>query len=232
MAELVPKFTHLPPPEGTNRIDLARFSPNFREPEEHGLTGVQPKPAYYHLYDLPEEAVENLAYHFDYEYLDHPPPSEYTDLLKNRVGEWRSRRDQSDLVSLELDNHVLIWDFRHHYEQQLTVLSSTTRTLYSACETARSTRHLTKWMDEEHDVDLDEDEIHRRFQPLVEKDLMYREGKRYLNLAVPLRNYTPEPDVLERLLAMVREYGGRNGDGSYRIPLSQPLGKEEVRVVP
>lgn len=63
MLELLPRLTHLVPPNGAVHLSIDRFSPYFDDAAEHGITRVEPWPAYARVFP-PQADVERLAYHF------------------------------------------------------------------------------------------------------------------------------------------------------------------------
>jgi ribosomal peptide maturation radical SAM protein 1 len=65
--QLLPYLVHLSPPVGLSELSIERFSPYYDEPEQFGLTNLQPIPAYYDIFPA-ESDFHNLAYHFTAEY--------------------------------------------------------------------------------------------------------------------------------------------------------------------
>jgi hypothetical protein len=57
------------------------------------------------------------------------------------------------------------------------------------------------------------EEIERRLEPLVADGLLVRDGARYLALAVPLGEYRPPPEVLDRFVEMTKTLGQRTTAG-------------------
>lgn len=61
--QLLPFLVHLNPPVGLSELSIDRFSPYFDNPEQFGLTNLQPFPAYYDVFPV-ESDLHDLAYHF------------------------------------------------------------------------------------------------------------------------------------------------------------------------
>jgi ribosomal peptide maturation radical SAM protein 1 len=61
--QLLPFLVHLNPPVGLSELTIDRFSPYFDNPEQFGLTNLQPIPAYYDVFPV-ESDLHDLAYHF------------------------------------------------------------------------------------------------------------------------------------------------------------------------
>ena len=88
LAREIPLFVHLQPPCGVVWIALKRFSPYWREPDRYGLKDVRPSPSYACIYPFPEADLRNLAFFFDYEYVEPRQPLEYSRPLRQAVGDW------------------------------------------------------------------------------------------------------------------------------------------------
>lgn len=111
MAEMVPALVHLQPPMGCCRISLLRFSPYFEEREALGVCKVRPLDAYRTIYPFPEEDLEQLAYFFDYDYLDDRDPLAYVSPLIEAVAAWRDKVGAS-LTYTRSGEDLLIRDTR------------------------------------------------------------------------------------------------------------------------
>jgi ribosomal peptide maturation radical SAM protein 1 len=86
---LLPFLVHLNPPVLLSELSIERFSPYFNQPEQFGLTDLQPIPAYYDVFPV-ESDLHNLAYHFAAEY-DSGSLKNTTVIkeLKGAVARWR-----------------------------------------------------------------------------------------------------------------------------------------------
>jgi magnesium-protoporphyrin IX monomethyl ester (oxidative) cyclase len=65
MASLLPMLEHLQPPTGCRKLRIDRFSPNFNQAAELGFSDVRPASAYAAIFNLPDRALENMAYFFE-----------------------------------------------------------------------------------------------------------------------------------------------------------------------
>lgn len=63
MRNLVPKISHLHPPQGVSRIIIDRYSPYHSFPGKYGIESLSPLPSYYQLYPR-QVRINDLAYHF------------------------------------------------------------------------------------------------------------------------------------------------------------------------
>lgn len=202
MAEIVPLLTHLPPPASISRIRLDRFSPNFFDAERQGFRDVRPVECYRHIYrSLPAEALHNLAYYFDYDYRLPQDPDGYAAALDDAVYEWGEVHAQSALFSIDLADHLMIWDLRPVAQQFLTVLSGLERRVYLACDAISYPRRLAAALS------CREDDVAAAVAPLVDRGLILRDGERLLALAIPVGEYEPAPAIVERFHAVAQAVG-------------------------
>ena len=73
MADLALSLVHLQPPI-LARLQLQRFSPYFDKPHEHALEIEGPVFHYAFAYPCSSSDLFDLAYDFNYRYVDHPDP--------------------------------------------------------------------------------------------------------------------------------------------------------------
>ncbi|MBF8193708.1 RiPP maturation radical SAM C-methyltransferase [Nonomuraea sp. K274] len=92
LPELVDAIDFLTPPSGMEPVRLDRFSPYHADPAAFGLVNVRPKPVYRHLYPFPGEALERIAYYFDFDHADGGQPDAYAGPALERVRRWTGRR--------------------------------------------------------------------------------------------------------------------------------------------
>ena len=185
MAELLPLLTHLTPPQTAKSIRLDRYSPNFELGPELGFESIEPCRAYRHVYPLPPEALQNLAYHFDFRYPDGRDVEAYTAPVAREIERWRAVHGESSLTAVDRGAALWIWDLRPAATQALTVLEGLERDLYLACDGIRGLRRLAG------EMALPADEIEARLQPLLDRGLMLRQGDLLLSLAIPSRPARP-----------------------------------------
>lgn len=204
MASVIPSLVHLPPPQSFNGIRMDRFSPNFFDAERLGFRDLTPLPAYRHIYDLPEEAIANLAYYFTFHYRQPQEPREYVVPFLRALRRWQRQHHDSDLFAVDTPDALLLWDLRSDARMPLTVLRDRDRELYRSCDAAAGIRQLAATHT------MSESEIADRLDPLVEKGFMVGDPSsaghsRYLALAVPLGDYVPAPEIAARFRQVARD---------------------------
>ncbi len=198
MAAVVPWLTHLTPPRGCGRLRLDRFSPNFTDSERLGFTAVRPVESYRHIYDgLPETAIRNLAYYFQFDYAD-GRTLEYVEPMRRAVARWRRAHAQSELCSAADADRRAICDLRPSATIPLTILEGMERALYEACDAIADVRGLTT-IARTFDAAATEATVNERLRPLVRQGLLLQDGARYLALAIPSGDYRPSAAAMRRL---------------------------------
>jgi len=191
MAELIPKLHHLPPPLAMSPIFVERFSPNFFRSAEMGLANVRPMPAYRHLYDLPDEELEEMAFFFDHGYREPQDVAGYVRPVKQRMFEWWDFYGTGTLAVIDRGDHLLICDTRPAAVDSLTVLAGPAREVYLACDDIATVASL-----ERQGGGLSRRQVEDILMPLADKGLLLREGETVLALAVAhvLDGRTTQPE--------------------------------------
>lgn len=142
MAELVPLLHHLPPPSGAGRIRLDRFSPLFTSRED--LINVRPMLAYRWIFGLPDSALEQLAYFFEFDYADGRDPDAYAAPLVQAVARWIDpQRPRERLDAVRAGEVVMVTDTRALAQRPAHVLSGALARLLLACDRPRQLAGLT-----------------------------------------------------------------------------------------
>lgn len=141
MAQLLPQLEHLQPPVGCGRIRLDRFSPNFQQADSMGFTSVRPTGAYGAIYDVPTEALADLAYFFE-GYA--PTAAHEEDLLelKSAIATWRSHwepgSEPPNLLGMQVGDRCLIKDTRSCAVDFFYLASVLETSIIDICRSARA----------------------------------------------------------------------------------------------
>lgn len=142
MADIMDSLHHLHPPHSIDRIRLDRFSPNFYDAKNLGIVNIKPMRNYSLVYDLPGEAVAEIAYFFNFEYADGRDPHTYTGAARDAVARWRANRANRGLNCVDHGDYLVIWDFRPGAMRMVTVLRSRDRAVYLYCDQHRSLQQI------------------------------------------------------------------------------------------
>lgn len=186
MAKLSARVCHLPRPSGVNVVRLDRFSPNFNQSGQLGFTRLRPVPFYSFLYDLPESALHNLAYYFAYDYKVPQQVARYADPLVKSVHAWTTTWRHSELISVDLEDRLFLFDTRPRAKTPLSILSGEDRELYLACDAITDASALDTSSVE-------------RLRALAVNGHMEIEGSKHLSLAVAIGDYQPSRAAMKRL---------------------------------
>ena len=200
MAELTMQVCHLPRPECVTAIRLDRFSPNFNESDRLGFTKVRPLPFYEFVYDVPESSRRNLAYYFAYDYNSPQDVAGYAAPLLRRVHAWKTTWRHSELVSIDINGRLLLFDTRPRARYRISMLAGEDRELYLACDAITDSSQVDA-------------SSAARLDTMVDRGLMLKDGGRYLSLAVPIGDDAPAGVAASRLRGMFASSASRAHDG-------------------
>ncbi|MDX2041384.1 MAG: RiPP maturation radical SAM C-methyltransferase [Acidobacteriota bacterium] len=187
LARMLPLLAHLQPPNYALSMRLDRFSPNFNQHTELGFKDLKPFPAYNYVYQLPPEAVANLAYYFTFEYAEPRDVESYVRPVAEEVARWKQAYETSDLFMLEQSGRLLLWDSRPTAKRRLTALTDKEKFLYLACDQVSTARQIADAWSKHSGWPFNQanlEDIRQTLDEFVEAGLMLRQGDSYLALAV------------------------------------------------
>ncbi len=174
-------LTHLFPPAGVFPVRFDRFSPYFDEAGDYGLD-LQPVDWYELTYPFPRASLANLAYYFS----DHNYGAAYATNaarmvgpLREKVERWKALWRSAARPELRLDARggvAYVFDSRTGTPVQYP-LGDAARRVLEVLATAKTLPSLAK---ELGDVDVEAE-----VAGLMERGLVFHEGKRYMSLIMP-----------------------------------------------
>jgi hypothetical protein len=185
MAELMPRLVHLPPPAAGARVRLDRFSPYFREPARHGITGVRPAWAHDYAYaPLPPAERARIAYFFEFDHADGRQPETYAAVALDAVDRWyEASRRHARLEFVRTDDGPAVYDTREG-DRRLTPLSPLERRVLTHFDGARSLASLLDARPEPGAAALPPDEAMSTVQALRRHGWLIEEGDLLLSVVV------------------------------------------------
>ncbi len=138
MAEILPLLTHLPPPAFCCRIRMDRFSPLYTRARELGLANVRAMQAYSYVFPLPESALGELAYFFEFDYPDGRQPVDYARGAIDCVQEWIALTETKPprLDAYGTSDLLVIEDTRPCAIRGRHIFTGLAARLYRECDTA------------------------------------------------------------------------------------------------
>ena len=185
MAELLSLFAHLQRPTGCFPVSIMRFSSYFQNAEKLGLRRLRPGLAYAHIFPLPREEIEGLAYYFQCDYPD-GDPVEYSRPVRQAVEIWQTLWERSRDEQPRLDlyrakgSSLLVVDTRPCAVQPAHRLEGLAADLVTRCDIARNIPGLVK----ELAGRAGEDAIRETLRALVDARLVWRDEGKYVSLPV------------------------------------------------
>jgi ribosomal peptide maturation radical SAM protein 1 len=183
MAADIAALVHLEPPDLV-RLGIDRFSPYHEEAAALGLRVLGPKRFYRALYDVDPASLEELAYFFEVAHLDGRDPDAYISPTKQAIERWRSVRKEAALTCRVGPDFLVIDDQRPGLAARY-VLDRAEAEIYLACDAGATVSGILRSLPEEISAALEVDDVQGLVDDLTTSKLLYREGERYLALAVP-----------------------------------------------
>jgi ribosomal peptide maturation radical SAM protein 1 len=199
-AQKMDRLVHLQAPARIVRVRYDRYSPYQSQPEKYGVK-MRPSRFYPFVYPLDDEEIEELAYFFE----DAPGSARGAsgpgvELMRQSVIDWAdSYLKGPAILSMEPEDDALVLvDTRPVAHQMVHRLEGAAKTLYLACEKARTKRGL-------YNLGIAPIEVDTLLADLDRKALIYQENDRVLALAVrgELPTLNIENSGLGRILAEV-----------------------------
>jgi len=188
MAGLIPSLTHLEAPS-LIPLDVERFSPYFEHPAELGLEIVGPLQPYRLIYPSEGVHLEDLAYSFDYRYLDGRQPQDYVQNLRQAVEDWQSHTSSTfgSLRSRRGPGFLVVEDRRPNREPVEYGMGEREAAIYLACDAGATPAGIRESLRARGLPCPHVEEIGEFLEELREARLVYEEDGRYLALALPAR---------------------------------------------
>lgn len=183
--QLLTRIGHLPPPGGTGRIWMERFSPIYVDREAFPARFIKPEKSYAYVYPARVD-LERAAYFFDYELEGTLPETE--PVLKQTLAAveawqeaWRGP-NRPTLTFRSAPGFTQIDDLRHPEAPGTYTLVRPLADLYLAANSRpRTVAALRRQLELPHP----EEELESALDQLCEQGVMMRDGDFFLALALP-----------------------------------------------
>ncbi|ASJ53646.1 hypothetical protein BP422_08790 [Brevibacillus formosus] len=201
VVDVIQALTHLDPPGICSPIRLDRFSPYFNHASEHGIVNIRPMFAYHLVYqEQSRETLLKLAYHFEFDYASIQNPASYTQALIREIDSWQKQHSQSEFFSVDLGLHLVLVDLRPiRLENHMLVLTGLEKAIFQFCDSIHSYKGICEYL-EKNQISHTQKDVKDILNRFVQQKWMLTESDMYLSLAVPLGNYSPKKQGLERLI--------------------------------
>jgi hypothetical protein len=195
MSGLVPSLTHLQPPNFV-RMLVQRFSPYHQSPADFGIRLDGPTEHYRLVY--PEGTrLDDLAYYFDFSYLDGRDPDDYVGDLRDAIAAWSRlhERNRGALTYRHGPGFVRIVDNREPLGYTSYVLEGEQAAAYLACDGGTTASAVCRELARQGHASLVQSEVEEFLRELVEARLMFESEGHFVSLALPA---FPERDAARR----------------------------------
>jgi hypothetical protein len=182
------------------RVRMDRFGPLYSQAAEFGLENVRPMAAYSYVYPLPESALRNTAYFFEYDYRDGRRPGDYAAAVVRRAEEWVGlfATKPVRLDAYEVGNMLVIADTRLCATRPRHIFTGLAARVYHECDTAAKVPSLARRLH------ASEDDVRNAIQRFMDEKLMAEMDGQFASLAVfRNREATPAPQVAESSLVAI-----------------------------
>jgi hypothetical protein len=182
---------------------LQRYSPYYREREEH-FAAVWPARGYSNIYrELSPEAISNLAYNYEFESKGSSP-----DVASHRrrlasFEETCRGGGGGALLHVEIPGQrMLVLDLRPGAVQCLSELDEVEAFVLKCCD-GMQTRGLLG--ERALGNSIGSDELDRALEQLVRRNVVMRDGDTYLAISLPIRSAALEEKTLDQLVRRCHE---------------------------
>jgi ribosomal peptide maturation radical SAM protein 1 len=179
---------HLQPPVSVGRLWLERFSPNFSQHAELGISDIRPEPTYAHVYPDGLD-LSRIAYFFEYTAAPVVPISEHKETVAY-VDEWRAAWSSPHppfLVYQRGAERLTVTDGRDPEHPRVTSFGRLGALVYECCApVGRSLSRVVESVRTATGGDVDRETIQSELDTFVSLGLMLEEGGHYLSLALPI----------------------------------------------
>ncbi len=188
MAALLRQLAHLQPPTGLFEVQVHRFAPFHTDPIGRGIGPIRAARPYRHIYALPDDTIERIAYYFERSEAFQPP--ETIRQLADAITSWRMSATRGDeiLIALDSPDATRIRDGRSCRSAATHLLKGFERDLHRACDGARRPEEIAEELNSSTETVL------KAAAGLEERGLLLALDGRLLALAVNVPHAEGDPD--------------------------------------
>jgi len=204
---LLPLLAHLDPPGTCANIRLDRFSPNFDQAEARGFENVHATAAYSLVYPYSEDALQSIAYYFEFSVRGQDAEPHYGSALSSAVEWWTTLKDRASLFSVDIGKRLAVCDARQPDSIVSYVFTDAERLIVRYCDEIRSASELEIHL-HNNGVDSESLPLDTCLSSLISKGLLLHESGRYLSLVVAVGVYGPPRDISSTFMRAIRETVG------------------------
>jgi len=168
-------------------LSVERFSPYYNEPAAFGIEILGAKAHYHFAYPLKRAELNKIAYAFEHRLVSSTDVAEGLALLRDVVDDWQSAEGSAGIGTLKLyrgPGFSIIKDRRPSRIPSDFRLGEAESLIYEACDEGASVATLSVKLAGNGDVAAATRRLLLFLSSLLDAGLVFREGNRYLSLAV------------------------------------------------
>jgi hypothetical protein len=154
---------------------------------------------------LSQDEVDNLAYFFDYDYIQPQPPNPYIKELEQLCQQWQNQQHAPSLFYIEHQDSSIIFDLRQPGLKTYGLNVSETQVLL-LCNKVQVDKQLGKL------TGFDQTKLESILTILDDKALIVRRFNKSLSIVFDLNKFQPSNEALKRIYLEMDRNGTKEGD--------------------
>jgi ribosomal peptide maturation radical SAM protein 1 len=185
IAATIRAIWHLDPPVACGPIRMDRFSPYHGDPAAYGMTGLRPMEPFEYLYPVPDAALADIAYYFEFDYTDGRSPEEFAHDVIALAASWKSSRTRGALeLSTGPGERLQVLDTREDFRRKprRALLDGWKAEVYLRCDTGASLDRLRE-LPAVRAAGVGDDDVREFLDRCVEHRLAITTGTSWLAVA-------------------------------------------------
>jgi hypothetical protein len=164
---------------------MDRFSPYHGDPAAYGMTGLRPMEPFEYLYPVPDAALADIAYYFEFDYTDGRSPEEFAHDVIALAASWKSSRTRGALeLSTGPGERLQVLDTREDFRRKprRALLDGWKAEVYLRCDTGASLDRLRE-LPAVRSAGVGDDDVRAFLDRCVEHRLAITTGTSWLAVA-------------------------------------------------
>ncbi len=185
---LMESLSHYYPPD-ISWVRIDRYSPFHSRPDNYGISNLRPFSSFKYLYpELAESQRERMAYFFLADFEAQNKMSGYAFEVRDLIQKWNDEFVHSALFHFELNEQLIVADFRPNAQKNIHRLTDNQQLVYDACDQVRGESYIFKLLQLTGTVERMRAELFLVVEPLLKNKIMLLQDSKYLSLSVSINN--------------------------------------------
>jgi hypothetical protein len=168
----------------TNVLQLMNKGCTALQNVQRGFVDVRPREPYPYIFSLPEAELHELAYEFDFTYVEPRDAAAYTRELAAFIEQWRGQAPSArgELVRVVEGGRAALHDTRWNMEPAVYELSAAQDAMVVFCDAARPFERICQHMAQ--GFAWTRERVFEELEILCVRRLCLRDGEHYLSVAL------------------------------------------------